>query len=114
MAGGLRAAAIVWIALCVLVAMVIVLDLLRRKQTMWIMNAVWPLTALYAGVLALAAYAWFGRAPTQPEPHACPQHHGGKPFWQATLVGAMHCGAGCALGDFAAEWLAFATGFALF
>jgi hypothetical protein len=111
---GLRIAAIVWIALSVLCALAILLDLFRRPQPMWIMNAVWPLTALYAGVLALIAYAWFGRAPASRDAHAGHHHHDKKPFWQATLIGATHCGAGCALGDFAAEWLAFATGFALF
>jgi hypothetical protein len=29
-------------------------------------------------------------------------------MWQATFLGATHCGAGCALGDFIGEWLAFA------
>ena len=110
----LRLAAIVSIVLAILCALALLVDLVRRPQPMWIMNAVWPLTALYAGPLALLAYFWFGRAPARTGSRSGRHHHHGeKKFWQATLVGATHCGAGCALGDFVAEWLAFATGFAL-
>ena len=35
------------------------------------------------------------------------------PMWQAVFTGAAHCGAGCALGDFAAEWIALALGLVL-
>ena len=34
-------------------------------------------------------------------------------MWQAVFKGAAHCGAGCALGDFAAEWIALGLGLAL-
>ncbi|HEX3953930.1 MAG TPA: DUF4396 domain-containing protein [Stellaceae bacterium] len=71
------------------------------------MNVVWPLTALYAGVLGLSAYWMFGRrSARRGEP---PE----KPFWQSVLLGATHCGAGCAVGDFVAEWLVFAAGLRL-
>ena len=35
------------------------------------------------------------------------------PMWQAVFKGAAHCGAGCALGDFAAEWIALGLGLVL-
>ncbi|WP_082779158.1 DUF4396 domain-containing protein [Burkholderia sp. PAMC 28687] len=35
-------------------------------------------------------------------------------MWQATFSGATHCGAGCALGDFIGDWLAFLIGLRLF
>jgi hypothetical protein len=85
----------------------IAVDVVRRPQRMAIMNWVWPITGLYGGPLALGAYALFGRPPLggggPPE----------KPRWAVPLIGALHCGAGCALGDVAAEWLVFAAGFVL-
>ncbi len=47
-----------WISLALAFAsaIVIVIDLIGHRQQMWIMNLVWPITALYAGPLALWAY----------------------------------------------------------
>lgn len=78
-------------------ALVIVLDELRKPQHMTIMNVVWPVTALFASVAALAAYYVYGR-PRERE----------TPFPVVVGKGTTHCGAGCCLGDIAAEWLAFA------
>jgi hypothetical protein len=65
---------------------------------------------LYWGPLGLLFYFGFGRGP--PPDHG--QHHKmDRPMWQAAFTGATHCGAGCALGDFIGDWLAFGTGFAL-
>jgi hypothetical protein len=89
-----------------LCAVVIAVDLLRRPQKMWIMNVVWPVTALYLGPLALWSYWVMGRAGGG--------HGDGKPFWQQTAVGVTHCGAGCTLGDIAGEWLVFGVGWTLF
>lgn len=72
------------------------------------MEAVWPLTMLYWGPLGLPFYFAFGRAP-----HGHTHRHGDIPMWQAAFKGAAHCGSGCALGDFAAEWIALATGITL-
>jgi len=69
---------------------------------MWIMNLVWPLTALYAGPLALWAYWRVGRKPVE------------KPFWQHAALGATHCGSGCTLGDIVAEWFTFFVPVTLF
>lgn len=46
-------------------ALIIAIDLLAgHKQHMWIMNLVWPITALYAGPLALWGYFTAGRLST--------------------------------------------------
>ncbi len=88
---------------------------------MGVMDAVWPLTLLYWGPLGLPFYFGFGRAApsqtqmlahTQMRDHA--QGEAKPPMWQAVFTGAAHCGAGCALGDFAAEWIALALGLVLF
>lgn len=75
---------------------------------MWIMNVVWPITALYSGPLGLWAYFHWGVLSSRPamlnakrrgEPPPGKQ----KPFWQSVATGATHCGAGCSLGDVVAE-----------
>lgn len=84
-------------------ALVVAVDLaVGRRQKMWIMNLVWPLTALYAGPLAVWAYWRLGRGEI------------GKPFWQQVALGATHCGSGCALGDIVAEWITFFAPLTLF
>jgi hypothetical protein len=94
-----------------LCALVIVLDLLAgHRQQMWIMNLVWPVTALYAGPLGLWAYYRVGRLSTRENARRAKeagQEPPGKrkPFWQMVGVAATHCGAGCTLGDICAEWI---------
>ncbi len=86
----------------------ILIDIARgRTQRMWIMNIVWPVTALYSGPVGLWAYVKVGRPPP----------HGGirkKPFWQSVGLSAMHCGSGCTLGDILAEWYLFLAPATLF
>lgn len=104
---------IAWVALLVGVgtAAWILLDVVRRPQQMGVMAWVWPITALYAGPVAVWGYRRFGRpmSPTwrreqgwdDPPP---------KPRWATTSVGVSHCGAGCTLGDIVAETAIFALG----
>lgn len=85
-------------------AAIIAVDLIRHPQKMWIMNVVWPVTALYFSVVAIWAYYQFGRvsAGRAQQDHTS---HGtakpkeakdrvagaecktGKPFWQITALG---------------------------
>jgi hypothetical protein len=102
---GLHLVASSSVAIAGLCAIVIVLDELRRPQKMWIMNLVWPLTALFGSLLWLAAYYAWGRAPGE---HSS-GHRPEPPFPVMVLKGASHCGAGCALGDIVVEWLVFAA-----
>lgn len=90
--------------------LVIVGDLLLgNKQHMWIMNVVWPITALYFGPVALWAYFKWGRLSTHHwmmKAKECGEEMPGKkkPFWAMCGIAATHCGAGCVLGDIVAEW----------
>jgi len=101
-------------------SLIIVIDILvGNKQHMWIMNLVWPITALYSGLLGLWAYYEFGRLSTQRKvrearDHDKPPTGKQKPFWQSVTVGAMHCGSGCSLGDLLAEWFVFFVPLTLF
>ena len=95
--------AILSLVLSVFSALIIVGDLLTgHSQNMRVMNAVWPLTALWAGPLALLVYWRIGRQDDKKRPQ--------KPFWQSVIVGDTHCGAGCTVGDFLGEWVVFVTG----
>jgi hypothetical protein len=100
-----------FILISLVCALAAVADLFRRPQKMWIMNLVWPLTVLYSGPIGLWLYWWIGRRPLPDEESRT--HGSRKPFWSVALTGSTHCGAGCAVGDFIAEWIVFATGFTL-
>jgi hypothetical protein len=83
----------------------------RRRQMMPVMEAVWPVTALYFGPLASLAYRRWGR----PASRRWLDEQGlddapDRPFWTKVAVGVSHCGAGCTLGDIVAEWAVFAFG----
>lgn len=58
--------AIVSLGLGGLCAIMIAADILAgHRQHMWIMNVVWPLTALYSGPIGLWAYYKLGRLSTE-------------------------------------------------
>jgi hypothetical protein len=106
--------AIVSLAVAALCCLAILADifLFGHRQHMWIMDAVWPLTALFAGPLALWAYSKIGRLSTERNVRQAKQHGEKplgqkKPFWESVGVGATHCGSGCTLGDIVAEWFIF-------
>jgi hypothetical protein len=102
---------IAWLFICLglLSAAIIVADiyLLRYREHMKIMEAVWPLTALYAGPAGLVAYFRWGRPMSNRWMTA--RGNRGKPFWAGVAVSTTHCGAGCALGDLIGEWIVFAA-----
>ncbi|OZI61790.1 DUF4396 domain-containing protein [Bordetella genomosp. 11] len=102
--------AVVYIGLCLFSAAWTIADMYAwgHRQPMKVMEAVWPLTMLYWGPVGLAAYYWFGR------PHPGREARGKPPMWQAVFKGASHCGAGCALGDFIGDWIAFLCALTLF
>jgi hypothetical protein len=79
------------------------------RQHMTIMEAVWPITALYFGPAAVAAYRAWGH----PSSHRWQNEHGDpppKPGYASTAEGVSHCGAGCTLGDIIAEFAIFGLG----
>lgn len=83
------------------------------RQHAWIMEGVWPLTALYFGPLALWAYYRWGR----PNSGKWQKEHGDpaeKSFRATTAVGASHCGAACMVAHFAGVWLVFLLGLTIF
>lgn len=95
-------------------AVVIAIDLIRHPQHMWIMNIVWPVTALWAGPFALGFYFAFGRDSAQDAVDAA-KRRGKKPPAKAqpraihVAKAALHCGSGCTIGDLCAETLSVAV-----
>lgn len=82
-----------------------------HRQAMGIMEAVWPITALYWGLAAVWGYMRLGL----PKSQKWRAEHGydeppPRVRWSIVATGVSHCGAGCALGDLAAEWIVFASG----
>jgi hypothetical protein len=79
-----------------------------HRQQMPVMEAVWPVTALYFGPVAVWAYGRYGRpmSPRWRAEHDCDTPPD-KPGWATTAVGVSHCGAGCTLGDIIAEFVIF-------
>ena len=115
----LHTLAIISLIVAGICALIIALDLLGHPQKMWIMNIVWPITALYGGPLALLAYFRVGRLSTKQSMEAAKKRGEKspgmqKPFWQSVGVAATHCGSGCTLGDLTAEWIVFAAPLVIF
>jgi hypothetical protein len=107
-----------WISLAVafISAVVILLDIYAAgyRQRMRVMEAVWPVTALYFGPIAMWMYFRHGR----PNSSRWLEERGldsppDKPGWATTAIGVSHCGAGCTLGDIIAETAIFLIGIEL-
>ena len=94
-------------------AAVVAGDLLRHPQHMWIMNVVWPVTALFGTFWVVWQYFTYGRLAEHARASAAMKRHEEMPSKKLTPFrvmvanGALHCGSGCTLGDIVAEWLVF-------
>lgn len=98
---------IVSLIACGICALLIAMHELRKPQHMWIMNIVWPVTALYAGPLAVWLYFAHARSTkamyqSGNEGHGHAQKQKPPPFI-AYATATTHCGSGCALGDVISE-----------
>ncbi len=124
-----------YLGVCFVCAAVITYDIFfnRRRQPMGVMDAVYPITALYLGPFALVLYWRWARSAVRPMAMATAERGDGyahddsvdavgsgaghepghalepaKPRWVTMAIEVSHCGSGCALGDLIAEWLIFA------
>ena len=75
----------------------IALDVRRHPQHMGVMTVVWPVTALFGSLAAVWFYRRHGRTGADDDPSMA----------VSVSKGALHCGAGCTLGDIVAETTAF-------
>lgn len=110
----LQITAIIALILAFLSMFVIIIDIVAgHYQKMWIMNIVWPVTALYLGPIAVWTYYEMGRPQAKGQKRLQEKqsrNKQGKPFWETTFIGVTHCGSGCTLGDIIAEWIIFGAG----
>ena len=114
---------IAWISLGIafFCAILIAIDELRHPQKMWIMNIVWPVTALYFSVFAVWGYFRAGRRMSKSAVAEMDEEKQKSKMEQAhrdptatqTAISDSHCGAGCTLGDIIAEFSLFALGWTL-
>jgi hypothetical protein len=81
-----------------------------RRQPVRIMEAVWPITALYTGPLGWFIYARLGRLRLVT---AAQRRRPREPRWRGPFISATHCGAGCTLGDIIGESAVFAGSWAI-
>lgn len=92
-------------------SLIILFDLFKHPQHMWIMNVVWPTTALFGSVWIVWQYFRYGRLAERrltyeaKEKGEDPPNKRLTPFPVMVANGTLHCGSGCTLGDITAEWL---------
>ena len=116
----LRILSIVSLVVAGISAIIIAIDLARGSaQKMWIMDLVWPITALWAGPLAVWAYFRYGRAGSkraaaEAKRHGAEPPNRRQPMPVVVAKGTSHCGSGCTMGDLVAEWVVLAVPFSLF
>jgi hypothetical protein len=109
-------------------AAVIIFDEIKHPQQMWVMNIVWPVTALYFSAIAVWFYFRAGRRMTRQAMHTsmhgmhadhsretpaqAPRNSSGvpNPTFTQVAISASHCGAGCVVGDVIAEFAVFFMG----
>jgi hypothetical protein len=110
----LHALSVASLSLGALCFLVILFDLFKHPQQMWIMNVVWPVTALFGSIWIVWQYFRYGRLAERRLAHEAkqkgedPPNKRLTPFPIMVANGTLHCGSGCALGDITAEWLMIA------
>ncbi|WP_024508878.1 DUF4396 domain-containing protein [Bradyrhizobium sp. ARR65] len=106
---------IVVLCLGALCAILLALDVAVHPQHMWIMNIVWPVTALFGTAWIVWQYFSYGRLATRDMARKARANNRDPPNMRLTPFpimvanGSLHCGSGCTLGDICAEWLVFAV-----
>lgn len=111
----------IYLSICFGCAAIIAYDIFvgGRRQPMAVMNAVFPITALYFGPLAVAFYWRWRRALAHATAASMPMMshlaesepgtgRRGKPWWTMMATEVSHCGSGCVLGDVISEFVIFA------
>src|SRR5262245_16098663 len=102
------------IALGIVTAAVITVDVILHPQHMRIMNVVWPVTGLYFLVIGWWFYRSLGRPMAVDAGPMHMMHMEKQPFWKSIFTSSTHCGAGCVLGDILGAPIVFAAGWTLF
>lgn len=99
-----------WIALIIgtISSIIILIDVFRHPQMMWIMNLVWVINGWFFGPIAIWTYYKWGRLKTKDFQGEDQRRSGSKVF-----MSTSHCAAGCTFGDVIGVPLVFVTGFTI-
>lgn len=114
-----------FIIIGILSALSITIDILKHPQKeMPIMNLVWPINGLWAGLFGVWAYFTIGKnrkmdmsgmdMSNMKMDDMDMKDHKYSSFWQGVVVDTLHCGAGCSLADLIGPWLFLMFPFTLF
>ncbi|SEM86519.1 DUF4396 domain-containing protein [Terribacillus saccharophilus] len=98
--------------------LIIIGDVVRHPQEMFVMNIVWPITGLYFPLVGILLYFKLGRKDAKKHnahntEHVEHSHDSNKPFWQSVLVSTTHCSSGCSIGDLIGAPIVFFTGWTI-
>lgn len=105
---------ILFIVISVIQFSVILIDIFKSPQKMFIMNIVWPLTGLYFPILGIIGYYSLGKTNNDSHSHHSHSHHSNKPFWQSVTISTTHYSAGCSLGNLIGAPIIFLFGITFF
>lgn len=94
----------------VVCAGIVAVEVAKSPQNMWMMDIVWPITALWSGPIGVWAYRRWGRVGSKRATREAKEHgreppDRTQPFFVFAAKAATHCGSGCTLGDIVAELL---------
>lgn len=119
-----------FIVIGILSALSITIDILKHPQKeMPIMNLVWPINGLWAGLFGVWAYFTIGKnrkmdmsgmdmkdmdMSNMKMDNMNTKDHKYSSFWQGVVADTLHCGAGCSLADLIGPWLFLMFPFTLF
>ncbi|MCQ8213115.1 DUF4396 domain-containing protein [Cetobacterium somerae] len=125
-----------FIVIGILSALSITIDILKNPQKeMPIMNIVWPINGLWAGVFGVWAYFTIGKhrkmdmsnmdmkdmnmsdmdmEDMNMDNMKMNSDNKYSSFWQGVVADTLHCGAGCSLADLIGPWIFIVFPFTLF
>ena len=97
-----------YLSLCLACGLGLLVHTLFRPQRMWIMGLVWPITGLYMGPFAVYMYRrslpLLEKRPMSDQMKEIQERFkDAPPTMFQNAIAVFHCGAGCTLGDIAAE-----------
>lgn len=125
----------VFIVIGILSALSITIDILKHPQKeMPIMNLVWPINGLWAGIFGVWAYFTIGKnrkmdmsgmdmsnmkmddmdMKDMDMGNMKMSDNKYSSFWQGVVADTLHCGAGCSLADLIGPWLFLIFPFTIF
>ncbi len=123
----------IFIVIGILSALSITIDILKHPQKeMPIMNLVWPINGLWAGIFGVWAYFTIGKyrkmdmsgmdmsnmkmddMKDMDMSNMKMDDNKYSSFWQGVVADTLHCGAGCSLADLIGPWLFLVFPFTIF